>query len=175
MGRKSGEWTRPEQKYRRFPPGTYPVDHCLALRQDWRKGCCVFCPSRSVERTANKGHHLGICLQSHHIGLLELLTPQVPGSFQPSTPEGHTSNHKGPLDTKSAGEPEPMSEQNPEATNSNGLSVLHHPQKDPLTQTKSFRTSWDLCFLWENLTGPERGTSGSTIGAEALARHRTHA
>lgn len=34
-----------------------------------------------------------------------------------------------------------MSEQYSEATNSNGLSVFHHPQKDPLTQTKSFRTS----------------------------------
>lgn len=147
-----------------------PVDHSLSLRQDWRKGCCVFCPSRSVEWIVNKGHHLGSCHQSHHTGLLELLTLRCLAAFSPALQKDTHPITGDPWTLRA-----PMSEQYPEATYSNDPSVLHHPQKDPLTQTKSFRTSRDLCFLWENLTGPGRGPSGSTIGAKALASHRTHA
>lgn len=172
MGRKSGGWTRPEQKWRRFPEGSYPVDHCLALRQDWRKGCRVFCPSRSVAWTVNKGHHLGSCLQSHHIGLLELLTPRCLAAFSPAlqkdthpiTGDSWTlralGNHSQCL--SSILRPQTVTASLCSTIPKRTLSLRPNPSEPP----------WDLCFLRENLTGPERGTSGSTIGAEAIACHR---
>lgn len=47
-----------------------------------------------------------------------------------------------------------MSEQFPEATERWSCCPLPSPERT-LNQTESFLTSWELCFLWGSLTGPE--------------------
>lgn len=156
----------------KVPRGLLPSGPLSGPQARLEKRLRVFCPSRSVEWTVNKGHHLGSCLQSHHIGLLELLTPRCLAAFSPAlqkdthpiTGDSWTlralGNHSQCL--SSILRPQTVTASLCSTIPKRTLSLRPNPSEPP----------WDLCFLRENLTGPERGTSGSTIGAEAIACHR---
>lgn len=90
---------------------------------------------------SQQGHHLGSCLQSHHIGLLELLTPRCLAAFSPALQKDTHPITGDPGTLRALGNHSQRLSSILRPQTVTAVSVFHHPQKDPLTQTKSFRTS----------------------------------
>lgn len=88
--RKSGGWTRPEQKWRRFPEGkSQPPTQCTTV---WpgENAAMSLCPGRPAEWDSEQGIQTGQLspISAHRVPSLS--------SAQLSPLEGHTSNHRGP-------------------------------------------------------------------------------